>query len=152
VLRYVQGTWGSWLRKLTLTAVIRHLVENDTAYFTASPGDETILMIDIDCAPDVSGFSLATGANPGNLVGNVVRPWPFGRPPYLGGTLMESVTHRQESSPDNAGHWQSSVALEVLIGRVCTPEVPRPSPVRDGWGHHVDNVRVNRGCLASHRI
>ena len=49
VLRHIQGTWGSGLRKLTLTAIIRHLVDDDTAYFTASPGDETILMVDIDC-------------------------------------------------------------------------------------------------------
>jgi len=47
-----------------------------------------------------------------------IRPWPFGRPPYLGGTLMKSVIHRLESSPDNAGHWQRSVALEVPPGKV----------------------------------
>ena len=33
------GNWGSWIRKLTLTAIIRHLVDDDTAYFTASPGN-----------------------------------------------------------------------------------------------------------------
>ena len=50
VLRHIQGTWGSGLRKLTLTAVIRHLLDDDTAYFTAnSLGDETLLMIDVDC-------------------------------------------------------------------------------------------------------
>ena len=50
VLPYIQGNWGSRVRKLTLTAIIRHLVDDDTAYFTAnSLGDETILMIDIDC-------------------------------------------------------------------------------------------------------
>jgi hypothetical protein len=46
------------------------------------------------------------------------RPWPFGRPPYLGGTLMKYAIHRLESSPDNVGHWQRSVALEVPLGRV----------------------------------
>jgi hypothetical protein len=50
VLPYVQGNWRSRVRKLTLTSIIRHLVEDDTAYFTAnSLGDETILMIDVDC-------------------------------------------------------------------------------------------------------
>jgi hypothetical protein len=36
VVPYIQGTWGKWIRKLTLTAIIRHLVEDDTAYFTAN--------------------------------------------------------------------------------------------------------------------
>jgi len=50
VVPYIQGNWGSWVRKLTLTAIIRHLVGDDTAYFTAnSLGNETLLMIDIDC-------------------------------------------------------------------------------------------------------
>ena len=50
VLPYIQGNWRSRIRKLTLTAIIRHLVGDDTAYFTAnSLGDETILMIDVDC-------------------------------------------------------------------------------------------------------
>lgn len=50
VLPYIQGNWRSRVRKLTLTAIIRHLVGDDTAYFTAnSLGDETILMIDVDC-------------------------------------------------------------------------------------------------------
>ena len=57
-------------------------------------------------------------ASSGNLVGNVVKPWPFGRPPYLGGMLMKCVSHRIESSPDDAGHWQRSVALEAPLGRV----------------------------------
>ena len=54
----------------------------------------------------------------GNLIGNVVRPWPFGRPPWLGVTLMKCVIHRQDSYPDNVGHWRSSVALAVLLTRV----------------------------------
>ena len=50
VLPYIQGNWGAGVRKLTLTAIIRHLVGDDTVYFTAnSLGDETILMIDVDC-------------------------------------------------------------------------------------------------------
>ena len=50
VLRHVQGTWGSRVRKLTLTTIIRHLVGDDTAYFTARPLDgETLLCVDIDC-------------------------------------------------------------------------------------------------------
>jgi hypothetical protein len=31
---------------------------------------------------------------------------------------MKRVIHRLESSPDNVGHWRSSVALAVLLGRV----------------------------------
>ena len=31
---------------------------------------------------------------------------------------MKYVIHRLESSPDNAGHWQSSVALAVPLGKV----------------------------------
>ena len=58
------------------------------------------------------------GGSSGNLVDNVVRPWPFGRPLYLGVTLMKCVIHRQDSYPENVGHWQSSEALEVLLGRV----------------------------------
>ena len=50
VLPHIWGNWRSGVRKLTLTAIIRHLVNDDTAYFTAnSLGDETLLMIDIDC-------------------------------------------------------------------------------------------------------
>ena len=50
VVPFIQGNWGSRIRKLTLTAIIRHLVDDDTAYFTAnSLGDETLLMIDVDC-------------------------------------------------------------------------------------------------------
>ncbi len=47
---YLAGNWGSRVRTLTLAAVIRHLVGDDTAYFTANPLDgETLLMVDIDC-------------------------------------------------------------------------------------------------------
>ena len=53
-----------------------------------------------------------------HLVGNVERPWPFGRPPWLGVTLMKRVNHRQDSYPNNVGHWQCSVALEVPLTRV----------------------------------
>jgi len=50
VLPHLRGSWRSGVRKLTLTAIIRHLVNDDTAYFTAnSLGDETLLMLDIDC-------------------------------------------------------------------------------------------------------
>ena len=31
---------------------------------------------------------------------------------------MKGEIHRLDSSPDNAGHWQRSVALEVPLGRV----------------------------------
>ena len=46
-----------------------------------------------------------------------LRPWPFGRPPWLGVTLMKCVIHWQESYPDNVGHWQCSVALAVPLTR-----------------------------------
>src|SRR5207249_661561 len=32
----------------------------------------------------------------GDLVGNVEGPWPFGRPLWLGVTLMKCVIHRQD--------------------------------------------------------
>jgi len=81
VLPYIQGNWGAGVRKLTLTAVIRHLVGDDTTYFTAnSLGDLTILMLDIDCAPDVTGLPWQQGQaretlltmllNRGRLVGH----------------------------------------------------------------------------------
>ena len=70
-----------------------------------------------DSAPDVSGQS-SQEASPGNLVDNVERPWLFGQPPCLGGTLMEYAIHRLESSPDNVGHGRSSEALAVLLGKV----------------------------------
>ena len=55
---------------------------------------------------------------PRNLVGNVERPWLYGQPLCLGGTLMECVIYRLDSSPDKAGHWRSSEALAVLQGIV----------------------------------
>lgn len=39
---------------------------------------------------------------------------------------MKCVIHRLESSPDNAGHWQSSEALVVLLGRAFAR--PRKEP------------------------
>jgi len=38
-------------------------------------------------------------------VDNVERPWLFGQPLCLGGTLMGYVNHRLNSSSDNAEHW-----------------------------------------------
>jgi len=58
------------------------------------------------------------GGHPEHLVGNVVRPGPFGRPPWLGVTLMKCANHRQDSYPDNVGHWRCSVALGVLLTKV----------------------------------
>ena len=46
---FIAGNWGSWIRKLTLTAIIRHLVGDDTVYFTGSFGDVTLLNVDVDC-------------------------------------------------------------------------------------------------------
>ena len=40
-----------------------------------------IQMCDALCAPDVSAWS-PKGGHSEHLVGNVVRPWPFGRPPW----------------------------------------------------------------------
>ncbi len=50
VLAHLRRNWRSGVRKLTLTAIIRHLLDDDTAYFTANTlGDETLLCVDIDC-------------------------------------------------------------------------------------------------------
>ena len=46
------------------------------------------------------------------------KPWLFGQPTYLGIMLIKRVIYRRESYPDKVGHWQCSVALEVLPGRV----------------------------------
>ncbi len=57
---------------------------------------------------------------------------------------MKCVIHRLEHSPDNAGHWQRSVALAVLLGRVphgyernrLVPSVKRdhtPANIRAAW-------------------
>ena len=43
--------------------------------------------------------------SPGDLVDNVVRPWPFGRPLWLEVKLMKRVSHRRNSYLDNVGHW-----------------------------------------------
>ncbi len=55
-------------------------------------------------APDVSG-SVPQGNGPGDPVDDVVKPWPFGWPPYLGVKLRMRVNPRRNSYPDNAGHW-----------------------------------------------
>jgi hypothetical protein len=68
-------------------------------------------------APDVS-VQLSQETSAGNLVDNIVRSWLFGRPPYLGDTLMKYVIHRQESFPDDVGHWRCSLALGVLLDTV----------------------------------
>jgi hypothetical protein len=72
---------------------------------------------DLSGAPDVSRWN-PKGWHPEQLVGNVVRPGPFGRPPWLGVTLMKCANHRQDSYPDNVGHWRCSVALGVLLTKV----------------------------------
>jgi hypothetical protein len=72
---------------------------------------------DSQSAPEVSGQS-PQGGRPGDLVDNVVRPWPFGRPSWLEVKLMKRVIHRRNSYLDNTGHWQCSVALVVPLARV----------------------------------
>ena len=39
---------------------------------------------------------------------------------WLGVTLLKCVIQWQDSYPDNARHWQCSVALEVLLAKVST--------------------------------
>jgi hypothetical protein len=55
-------------------------------------------------APDVSG-PVPQGNGSGDHVDDVVKPWPFGWPPYLGVKLRMRVNPRRDSYPDNAGHW-----------------------------------------------
>jgi hypothetical protein len=57
-------------------------------------------------------------SEPGDLVDNVFGPRPFGRPSYLGVKLMKCVIHWRNSYPENVGHGQRFVALEVLLGKV----------------------------------
>jgi hypothetical protein len=47
---------------------------------------------------------------------------------------MKCVIHRQNSSPNNAGHWQSSSALAVLLGRV-SPRLREKSTNTFGESH-----------------
>ena len=55
------------------------------------------------------------------------KPWPFGRPTYLGIKLMKRVIYRRNSYPDKVGHWRCSVALEVLPGRVSARLLKEPT-------------------------
>jgi len=77
-------------------------------------------------APEVSG-QIPQGGRPGDLVDNVVRPWPFGRPSWLEVKLMKRVIHRRNSYLDNTGHWQCSVALVVPLARVSARLRKKPT-------------------------
>jgi hypothetical protein len=52
---------------------------------------------------------------PRDLVDNVARPWPFGRPLWLRAKLVKCVSHRRNSCSENVGHWRRSVALVVPL-------------------------------------
>ena len=97
----------------------QHAGENLKDVLTRRAADlpPPIQMCDALGAPDVSGWT-PKGGHPERLVGNVARPWPFGRPPWLGVTLMKCVIHRQDSYPDNVGHWRRSVALAAPLTKV----------------------------------
>ena len=76
---------------------------------------------------------------------------------------MKCVIHRQDSYPDNVGHWRCSIALAVLLGRVSawllkrnqlTPSVNRshiPANIRAAWGSDpgLGNVPNDRKQSAS---
>lgn len=47
---------------------------------------------------------------------------------------MKCVIHRRNSSPNNAGHWRSSFALGVLLGRV-SPRLREKSTITFGENH-----------------
>ena len=55
------------------------------------------------------------------------KPWLFGQYTYLGIKLIKRVIYRRESYPDNVGHWRSSVALAVLLGRVSARLLKEPT-------------------------
>ena len=46
------------------------------------------------------------------------KPWPFGRPSYLGSELARACErNRRDNSPDNVEHRQCFIAVVVLLGR-----------------------------------
>ena len=58
------------------------------------------------------------GGRPGELCWQCRKTMAVWSATWLGVTLMKCVIHRQDSYPDNAGHWRRSVALEVPLARV----------------------------------
>ena len=53
------------------------------------------------------------------------KPWPFGRPLYLGSKLTSPCElGRRNSSPDNVGHRRGFIAVVVLPGRTF-PRLPQ---------------------------
>jgi hypothetical protein len=61
------------------------------------------------------------------------KPWPFGRPPYLGSKLAgECRAGRRDSSPDNVGHRRGFTAVAVLPGRASARLLKRNRPIPSG--------------------
>ena len=58
------------------------------------------------------------GGRPGELCWQCRKTMAVWSATWLGVTLMKCANHRQDSYPDNVGHWRCSVALEVLLTKV----------------------------------
>jgi len=79
-LSFLKNVPFAYPRRLTQKVLIQHFLGQKTVYFTGSRGDETIVMLDIDCAPDVTGLPWQQGQaretlltmllNRGRLVGH----------------------------------------------------------------------------------
>jgi hypothetical protein len=61
------------------------------------------------------------------------KPWPFGRPSYLGSKLASACrAGRRNSSPDNVGHRRGFTAVAVLPGRASARLLQRNRPMPSG--------------------
>jgi hypothetical protein len=49
LLAFLQKTPSAYFRRLSQRALVQHFLDKETIYFTGSRGDETLLMLDIDC-------------------------------------------------------------------------------------------------------
>jgi formyltetrahydrofolate synthetase len=88
-------------------------------------------MLDMQCLRLMHLEKLCKGGNPGHLVDNVVRPWPFGRPPWL------PVCHSRTNNLPAVT--RSADILIVAIGktRFLTADMVKPGAV-------VIDVGINR--------
>ena len=58
---------------------------------------------------------------------------------------MKCVIHRQDSYPENVGHWQRSVALVVLLTRVSARLRKEPTNTFGKIASHIPaNIRAAR--------
>jgi len=81
------------------------------------------------------------------------KPWPFGRPSYLGSKLASACrAGRRNSSPDNVGHRRGFIADAVLPGRASARLLKRNRPMPSGkWAPVPANTEAAREFPARDR-